>query len=338
MGQVYVAKNLSDYIKVIGSITKSIKSIDKRYEIWFRGQEDCNYRLTPSGLRQIKEKTMCQYMRKGEDVEIIKLDKLLQNFKRKSINNLENTPSSEIEWLIIAQHYGLSTQLLDWTTNALIGLYFSLPDKDSIYRINYNDLMSIAKQHDLSLDDIKNMGEYELCKLKYNDSYDEKNIDEDNLTYSGRMENGAVVYAMSPNILNNKTVGVNMPIYVGDKEVQKDMEIFMNANTENYDIILKSISNKAISDAPLCINCNEIDKRIKNQSGCFTLHGYYCAPLDFYAMFKDDIHKIYIPYDCVEKIRRQLKECGIDKYFVYQDLNSLAEELNREELEMFYSK
>lgn len=228
--------------------------------------------------------------------------------------------------------------MLDWTTNALIGLYFSLPDKYSMYRINYDDLMSIAEQYDLSLDDIKNKGQYELCKLKYCNSYNEDEIDEDNLTYSGIMKSGAVVYAMSPNILNSKTVGVNIPIYVGDKDVQKDMEIFMNVNTENYNRILKSISSKAISDTPLCINCNEIDKRIRNQSGCFTLHGYYCAPLDFYGMFNDDIYTIYIPYDSVEKIRRELKECGIDKYFVYQDLNSLAEELNREELDIFNDK
>jgi hypothetical protein len=51
---------------------------------------------------------------------------LFNEFKRRAYSYLERVPQDEWEWLFLAQHHGLPTRLLDWTTSPLIALHFAL--------------------------------------------------------------------------------------------------------------------------------------------------------------------------------------------------------------------
>lgn len=52
-------------------------------------------------------------------------------FKRESLPYLRSIPSTDWQWLAVAQHNRLPTRLLDWTTNPLAALWFSVCEPTS---------------------------------------------------------------------------------------------------------------------------------------------------------------------------------------------------------------
>ena len=78
---------------------------------WFRGQEDLCWELT------------CSLERNGGNIKELPL---LRRFKQNALPQLRIRPDNEWEWLLVMQHHGLPTRLLDWTESPLVALYFAL--------------------------------------------------------------------------------------------------------------------------------------------------------------------------------------------------------------------
>lgn len=119
---------------------KQIHSIESFLEIlydfpetyFYRGHSSVDYKLIPSIGRFVKE---------GSEPALLQFEReIFEDFKRKYSMFTDVRPNNDMEFLFLAQHYGLPTRLLDWTYNPLIALYFaccSHMDKDAVVYQSY---------------------------------------------------------------------------------------------------------------------------------------------------------------------------------------------------------
>jgi hypothetical protein len=121
----------------VSSVEEYLNQIDQAYntlgntsqgttnELWFRGQVRKDFTLLPSiGRPPINNATL--------------EDAYLSKFESMAIPYVQNLPAFPLpagvptywSWLVMMQHYGVPTRLLDWTRAALAALYFATNPDD----------------------------------------------------------------------------------------------------------------------------------------------------------------------------------------------------------------
>lgn len=299
----------------ISSITKALSENASDYStIWFRGQPNYEHKLLPSVLRQGKK-----YNEREMFLE----------FKRRFPNESVSHKTT-YEWLSLMQHYRLPTRLLDWTTNLLVALYFCCnEEKDKDGSLFVLDPTTFFK-HDSEFSDfiemqvtVKNIDDF-YHKIIFNKSHilnDETVLNGDSI---GNIKNDLRLYS------NYCGLSKKRPHQFFELKLKTPINIDENEDEYIYTDILKEFSNIVPFNPP------HINPRIKQQHGCFTLHGgmyidgeefIKVIPMEEHQYSINSLIKLKISANNKEEILKELKYMGIREATLFPEMEYQAKEI-----------
>ena len=236
---------------------------------WFRGHSNVDYMLLPGAYRvlyvvedqfgrPLDPVIVKNYNNRGDKVYLphwMYLTHFIDELKKEHIKY----PSKIVDQLCMAQHYGLKTSLLDWSTDLSIGLFFACDKRikgteAAIYILNprqYNDDMNAKDKIFSSKELEKDIGSF-LFPIAFTGPRKDKRMCRQSGNFT--MHN-AMIWPLDYNDYNDSIIKIEIDGLLMD-EIEKTLTDFGITHDSIY--VQRDIKDN-ISKIVEAINCNDLN-------------------------------------------------------------------------------
>ena len=295
-------------------------------QIWYRGQtskDEEKYRLWPTLIRNIQtSKEKDKYLFEN----YVRYQRTQFDLFKTLVDGAPEVPLygtfGKADYVALMQHYGIHTNLVDFTDNAFIALYIALKyysdevkkedaekNKRDVTIYLLNPVIYNRFRYDKMLNQINSLGFSEDEKEKVMKLYG--------------IEKEGGLYGFLPNISTNHNESLYARYIFGNSQL--DEKAHFEANGER------------IKALPVAMWTPRLNHRIRAQSGSFVAYDLYADVEDeSYTLErlqnaeveqnKDNPHiflyKLTISQSCCQDIYDTLRTMGITRQFVYPEIES----------------